>query len=104
MHCPLNVKITFLVYSFKVITETTFVSTIIQQDTTIHSLFISANCSTRFGWYLHPPSAAHITLYTVSGIIETVTAICCEHSWVRMTGGSNGLNNASYCRYSDMRS
>ena len=39
----------------------------------IYSLFISANCSTYFGWYLHPKSGAHITVSTVSGIIETVT-------------------------------
>ena len=40
--------------------------------------FISANCSTCFGWYHHPSSGAHITVSTVSGIIETVTATCCE--------------------------
>ena len=27
----------------------------IQQDATIYRLFISANCSACFGWYLHPP-------------------------------------------------
>jgi hypothetical protein len=26
----------------------------IQQDATLHSLFISENCSVCFGWYLHP--------------------------------------------------
>jgi len=44
---------------------------IIEQDATIYSLFISANCSTCFGWYLHPSSAAHITVSTVAGITET---------------------------------
>jgi len=77
------------------------VSIIIQQDATIHSLFISANCSTCFGWYLHPSSGA---VFTVSGIIETVTATCSESGWVGTTGGSNGLNNARYCRYGDMSS
>jgi len=47
------------------------VSIIIQQDATIYSLFISANCSTRFRWYLHPSSGAHTTVSTVSGITET---------------------------------
>jgi hypothetical protein len=28
----------------------------IQQDATLHSLFTSGNCSTCFGWYLHPSS------------------------------------------------
>jgi len=40
-------------------------ATIIQQDAVIYSLFISVNCSTCFGWYLHPSSGAHITVSTV---------------------------------------
>jgi hypothetical protein len=48
----------------------------IQQDATLHSLFISGNCSTCFGWYFHPPSGAHTTASTASGICHTVTAIC----------------------------
>jgi len=47
---------------------------IIQQDATEYSLFISVNCSACFGWYFHPPSGAHSTVSTVSGINETVTA------------------------------
>jgi len=50
------------------------VSIIVQQDATIYSLFISVNCTTCFGWYLQPSSGAHITVSTVSGIIETGTA------------------------------
>jgi len=57
-------------------------SIIVQQDATIYSLFISTNRSTCFGWYLHPPSAAHITVSTVSGIIETVTAAYRERDWM----------------------
>jgi hypothetical protein len=34
---------------------------------------MSGNCSTCFGWYLHPSSAAHTTVSTVSGICHTVT-------------------------------
>jgi hypothetical protein len=48
----------------------------IQQDATLHSLFISGNCSTCFGWYFHPSSGAHPTVSTASGISHTVTAIC----------------------------
>jgi hypothetical protein len=40
----------------------------IQQDATLHSLFISGNCSTCFGWYLHPSSWAHTTVSTVTTI------------------------------------
>ena len=75
-------------------------SIIVQQDTKIYSLLMTANCSTCFGWYLHPSSGAHITVSTVSGINETVTATCRER-------GSNGHNNTRYCRYcrySDMSS
>jgi hypothetical protein len=48
----------------------------IQQDATLHSLFISGNCSTCFGWYFHPSSGAHTTVSTAPGICHTVTAIC----------------------------
>jgi len=41
-------------------------ATIIQQDAIVHSLFISVNCSTYFGWYFHPPSGAHNAVSTVS--------------------------------------
>jgi len=59
-----------------------YVSIIIQQDATKHSVFISANYSTCFGWYLHPSSEARMTVSTVSGIIETVTANCRERDWM----------------------
>jgi drug/metabolite transporter (DMT)-like permease len=48
----------------------------IQQDATLHSLFISGNCSTCIGWYFHLSSGAHTTVSTASGICHTVTAIC----------------------------
>ena len=48
----------------------------IQQDATLHSLFISGNCSTCFGWYFHPSSGANTTVSTASGICHTVTSIC----------------------------
>jgi hypothetical protein len=48
----------------------------IQQDATLHSLFISGSCSACFGWYLNPSSGAHTTVSTASVICHTVTAIC----------------------------
>jgi hypothetical protein len=48
----------------------------IQQDATLHSLFISRNSSTCFGWFFHPSSGAHTIVSTASGICHTVTAIC----------------------------
>ena len=60
------------------------VSIIVKHDAKIYSLFISVNCSTCFGWYIHPSSGAHNTVCTVSGTIETLTAICRgrhAHDW-----------------------
>jgi len=53
-----------------------YISIYIQQDIILHSLFISGNCCTCFGWYLHPALGAQTTVSTVSGICHTVTAIC----------------------------
>jgi hypothetical protein len=44
----------------------------IQQDATLHRLFIFGNCSTYFGWYLHPSSGEHTPVSTASGICQTV--------------------------------
>jgi hypothetical protein len=59
----------------------TYMPIIIQDDATIYGLFISVNCSKFFGWYLHPPSGAHIAVSTASGIIKTVTANFRERDW-----------------------
>ena len=48
----------------------------IERDATLHILFISGNCSTCFGWYLHPSSGAQTAVPTASGISHTVTVIC----------------------------
>jgi len=48
----------------------------IQQDATLHTLFISGNRSTYFGWHLHPSSGEHLTVSTTSGTCQTVTATC----------------------------
>jgi hypothetical protein len=89
----------------------------IQQDATLHSLFISGNYSARFGWYFHPSSGVHTPVSTASGICHTVTAICryrgVRHQQHTQTGSnssttaadsSNGVTNIRCCRYSCMRS
>jgi hypothetical protein len=48
----------------------------IQKYAALHSLFISGNCSTCFGWYFHSSSGVLPTVSTASGICHTVTAIC----------------------------
>ena len=42
----------------------------------LHSLFISGNCSTYFGWYPYPSSRAYTTVSAASGTCQTVTATC----------------------------
>ena len=46
------------------------------QRYTVYVVFISGNCSTCFGWYFYPLSAAHTNVSTASGICHTITAIC----------------------------
>ena len=41
------------------------------------------NCSTCFGWYLHPSSEAHTTVFTVSGTCQTFTANYNSHTTLR---------------------
>ena len=74
----------------------------IQQDVALHSSFISVNCSTCFGWYLHPSSGAHTTVSTASGTGQTLTAICRCRGGVETiaAGSSNGLTSTRCCRYS----
>ena len=48
----------------------------IQQDATLHGLFMSGICPTYFRWYLHPSSGAHTTVSTASGTCQTFTATC----------------------------
>jgi hypothetical protein len=48
----------------------------IQQNATLHNLFISGNSSTCFGWYTHPLSGAHTTVFTASDTCHTGTATC----------------------------
>jgi hypothetical protein len=48
----------------------------IQEDATLHSLFLPGNCSTCFGWYFYASSGAHTPISAASGICHTVTAIC----------------------------
>ena len=54
----------------------------VQQDATIYSFLFPANCSTCFGWYLHPSSGAHVirvymcSWWWVKLSPETFTAVC----------------------------
>jgi hypothetical protein len=70
----------------------------IQQEATLHGLFISGNCSKCFGWYFHPSSGAHTTVSTASGICHTV-----DDGWnyhpkhVEQFPDINKLCNVAFC-------
>jgi len=49
---------------------------IYQTRCNVTQFILSGNCSTYFGWYHHPLSAAQTTVSTASGICHTVTVIC----------------------------
>ena len=92
----------------------------VQQDATVHSLFISGNCSTCFRWYLHPSSGAHTTVSTAFGICHTVTPNCrycgrvgtglsvrqhtqtSSNSSTIAASSSNGVTKTRRCSYSCM--
>jgi hypothetical protein len=76
--CVIYLPLTFILLMWRIGRPPNSISiySYIQQDATSHSLFISRNCSTCFGWYFHPSSGAHTTLSTASGICHTGTAIC----------------------------
>jgi len=40
-----------------------------------YTVILSGNCSTCFGWYLHPSSGTQTTVSTTSGICHTVTVV-----------------------------
>jgi hypothetical protein len=77
----------------------------IQQDATLHNLFISGNCSTCFGWYFYPSSGAHSIVSTASGICHTGTAIW-RYRGRAQTGSSSSTitmsitnHKALYCEF-----
>jgi hypothetical protein len=71
-----NSTLTLILLMWRIYWAPNSIPICIQQDTTLHSLFISGSCSAYFGWYFHPSSGAHTTVSTASGICHTVTAIC----------------------------
>ena len=83
----------YYMYSFKFSVQgsvrSKYILTYIQQDATLHSLFISGYCSMCFGWYLHPSSGAHTTVSAAPGTCQTISAKAVHlHSDIQgVTGG-----------------
>jgi hypothetical protein len=81
---PLNAELNPICHLLTLLGDLTFmgpcivkyIPTYIQQDATLHSLFIAGNCSTCFEFYFHTSSGARTTVSTASGICQTVTATC----------------------------
>ena len=61
---------------------------------------LSGNCSTCFGWYLHPSSGVQTTVSTASGISRTVTVICHYH---RRVGTGLSLLWVAYATHSTLK-
>jgi hypothetical protein len=71
----------------------------IQQDATLHSLFISGNCSTCFGCYLRQSSGAQTTVSTASLIWYLVYHTQTSSNTSTIAAGSrNGVTNTRCCR------
>jgi hypothetical protein len=71
-----TLSLTFILLMWRIGLAPNSIPIYIQKYATLHSLFISGNCSTYFGWYFHPSSGTHRTVSTAPGICHTVTAIC----------------------------
>jgi len=69
-------KNSILLCIFETNNKPTTYSNIYPTKYNVTQFVLSGNCSTCFGWYLHPSSGAQITVSTASGICHTVTAIC----------------------------
>ena len=41
-----------------------------------YTVYLCGNCSTCFGWYIHPSTGAQTTVSTAYSICHTVTAVC----------------------------
>jgi hypothetical protein len=76
LRCVQLILLTFILLMWRTEWAPNSIPVYIRQDATLHSLFISGNCSTYFGWYFHTSSGAHKTVSTASGICHIVTAIC----------------------------
>ena len=87
--------------------QTTYILIYIQQDATLHSLFISGNCSICLGWYPHPSSGAHTTVSTAPGtkVPDAVDTVMCalDDGWryhpkhVEQFTDINKLYNVASC-------
>jgi hypothetical protein len=77
---PLNAELNPICHLLILLRDLTFKSpcivSIFKQDATLHSLFISGNCSTWFGWCFHPSPGAHTTVSTAYVVYHRVTSIC----------------------------
>jgi hypothetical protein len=63
-------ELTLILLMWRIVWAPNSIPIYIQKDATLHSLFISGNCSTCFGWYFHPSSGAPTTVFTASGIFS----------------------------------
>ena len=114
-----NIYIYLFIYLFKVqgsVTRKFYIQISNKMQHYTVYLFLE-NSSTYFGWYLHPSSGAHTTVFTAFGTCQTVTAACSyrgrvgtdrgrvgtassSNSSTIAAGNSNGLTSNKRCKYS----
>jgi hypothetical protein len=58
-------RLTLILLMWRIGWDPNSIAIYIKQDATLHSLFISGNCSTCFVWYFNPSSGAHTTIYSI---------------------------------------
>jgi hypothetical protein len=64
----------------------------------VTQFILTGNCSTCFGWHIHPSSGAHTTASTAT------TGETSSNCSTIAADSSNGVTNTRRCRYSRMRS
>jgi hypothetical protein len=76
LDCTYYYSLTLILLMWRIGLAPNSIPIYIQQNVTLHNLFISRNCFTCFGLYVYPSSGAHTSLSTAPGICHTVAAIC----------------------------
>jgi hypothetical protein len=86
--------LTFILLMWRIGRAPNSITIYIQQDATLHRLFISGNCSTCSVWYFHPSSGVRHPQHTQTSFNSSTIAV----------DSSNRVTNTRCCRYSCIRS
>jgi hypothetical protein len=82
-----RIRLTIILLMWRIGWAPSSIPIYIQQDATLHSLFISGNCSTSFGWYFHPSSGAYYNYLTSNYTICAWGTVGGTRSRLTLVGG-----------------